>query len=201
MDKSQNNKIILIILEHVDVLGWTDRCFSLINRDIVKLDKNQQIIFQNIEELVDYYLSETNNLLLKKLNQLDTTQLKIREKIKEAIITSLLLHPKNITAHTTKFLAHPLHSNMALKSLTDMCDQIWLWVGSNDTDYNYYTKRILLGAVYTVSLAYYLKQNSDSNLDLVAFIENRIDNILQLGSIKNKIVNFSNFIFQHKSSH
>ena len=201
MDKSQHNKITQIILQHVEILGWTDRCFNLINKDITSLKHNEQITFQNIAELVEYYLSEKNNLLLLELNQLDISKLKIREKVKEAIITSLLLHPKNITAHTTKFLAHPLHSNIALKSLTNICDQIWLWVGSNDTDYNYYTKRILLGAVYTVSLAYYLKQEENSNRNLANFVENRIDNILQLGNMKNKIVNFSNFIFQNKSSH
>ena len=81
-----------------------------------------------------------------------------------------------------------------------MCDQIWIWAGSTDTDFNYYTKRILLGGVYSVSLAYYLKQENGSKDELSIFIENRIDNILQLGDMKSKILDIGKYIFKNKKN-
>lgn len=200
MDNLQYNKIVNIIVKHVSMLGWSEKSLRLIVSDIEKLPDAEKILFSNIKDIVEYYLAEHNNLLMLQLNKIDISKLKIRQRIRKAIITSILLYPKDVTTNTAKFLAHPLNSNLALQSLTDMCDQIWIWAGSTDTDFNYYSKRILLGAVYTVSLAYYLKDSNDSHENLSIFVENRIDNILQLGNMKNKLLDISNFIFKNKKN-
>ena len=200
MTSLQDNKIIKIIVKRVSILGWSEKSLNLITSDIEKLPETERISFNNVKDIVEYYLVEHNNLLMLQLNKIDISKLKIRQRIRKAIITSILLYPKDITINTAKFLAHPLNSNLALQSLTDMCDQIWIWAGSTDTDFNYYSKRILLGAVYTVSLAYYLKEDNDSHDNLSIFVENRIDNILQLGNMKSKLLDISSFIFKNKKN-
>ncbi|MCH9753995.1 MAG: hypothetical protein K0T99_03755, partial [Alphaproteobacteria bacterium] len=51
------------------------------------------------------------------------------------------------------------------------------------TDFNYYTKRGLLFAVYKSTFLHYI--NTDSEEDSWIFLEKRIENVMKIGSVKN----------------
>ena len=62
---------------------------------------------------------------------------------------------------------------------------MWILAGDKSLDYNYYTKRILLGGIYITTVLYWL--DSDNRDDVSKFIDRRISNIMEFEKIKKNI--------------
>ena len=58
-------------------------------------------------------------------------------------------------------------------------DLMWRLAGDTSTDFNHYTKRMTLGAVYGSTLLAWLDDDSDGWSDTAAFLDRRIDNVMQ----------------------
>ena len=56
---------------------------------------------------------------------------------------------------------------------------MWRLAGDTSTDYNHYTKRITLGAVYASTLVTWLDDSSEGFFETAGFLDRRIDNVMQ----------------------
>ncbi len=65
--------------------------------------------------------------------------------------------------------------------MTRTVDALWYAAGDRSTDYNYYTKRLLLAGVYSSTLLVWLNDKSEDHGATWAFLERRIDNVLVIG--------------------
>ncbi len=179
------NKILNKALKLVPQQGWCD--------EVLEQSQDEQT-FSNIKELVSYFLEENDRLMLKTLEKTNIEKLKIRQRIRKALIVRFKQHNKDILAKTLKFLSNPANSDLAFRSLSTSCNKIWSWAGDESTDFNFYSKRLLLAGVYSTSLIYYLKKTDMDLDDLSIFIENRLDDVVKLGSLKQKITNSVEFL-------
>ena len=149
------------------------------------------LLFPNgIEDLTKFFYERMNeqmnknfdpNLYTKtneKIAYLIGLKLKLYQPIREAI-RSLLhynLMPQNICR--------------AQQSVCQSCDQIWYLAGDRSTDYNYYTKRALLEAVYSSSLLYWLADDSENYSATEEFIKRKIADVGKIGKFKASILKF-----------
>ena len=67
---------------------------------------------------------------------------------------------KNVIKRTYFTLLLPHHSKLALKSLYNTVDQIWFIAGDKSTDFNFYTKRMVLSGVYSSVILHFINNNS-----------------------------------------
>ena len=58
-------------------------------------------------------------------------------------------------------------------------DHMWRLAGDTATDFNHYTKRATLGAVYGSTLLVWLDDQSEGWADTAAFLDRRIDDVMQ----------------------
>jgi ubiquinone biosynthesis protein COQ9 len=65
-------------------------------------------------------------------------------------------------------------------------DAMWRAAGDTATDYNHYSKRMTLGAVYASTIAVFLDDESEGQADTRAFLARRIENIMQFEKAKAK---------------
>ena len=63
-------------------------------------------------------------------------------------------------------------------------DAMWRLAGDTATDYNHYSKRAILGAVYASTMAVFLNDESDGYADTRAFLARRIDQVMRFESWK-----------------
>jgi ubiquinone biosynthesis protein COQ9 len=63
-------------------------------------------------------------------------------------------------------------------------DAMWRAAGDTATDYNHYTKRAMLGAVYAATIAVFLDDESVGQADTRAFLGRRIDGIMRFEKAK-----------------
>ena len=75
------------------------------------------------------------------------------------------------------------------KVLFKIADEIWFLSGDKSTDYNYYTKRIILMKVYALTFSFFIFDNSKNLERTRNFLDKEIDIVLKFGNFANKIKN------------
>jgi ubiquinone biosynthesis protein COQ9 len=75
-------------------------------------------------------------------------------------------------------LAMPHNAPIAMTIGWRSADLMWRLAGDTATDFNHYTKRITLGAVYGSTLLAWLDDESDGLSETAAFLDRRIDNVM-----------------------
>jgi len=114
--------------------------------------------------------------------------LKIRERITTLVETRLdLLAPRRESLRRAlALLALPTNVPFAAKLGWRSADVMWRLAGDTATDYNHYSKRAILGAVYASTLAVFLNDESANFADTRAFLARRIDGVMRFEGWKHR---------------
>jgi ubiquinone biosynthesis protein COQ9 len=67
-------------------------------------------------------------------------------------------------------------------------DRMWRLAGDVATDYNHYTKRATLAAIYAATLAAYADDQSEDHAETRAFLDRRIENVMQFEKAKARVM-------------
>ena len=81
----------------------------------------------------------------------------------------------------------PGNALAATAGLWRTVDLMWSLAGDRATDASYYTKRSLLAAVWSSTFLFWLDDRSDGLEASWAFLERRIDNVMQIGRLRARI--------------
>ena len=164
--------------------------------EMSKAEKYPETILRDAEENgwstdLSYEFAEwADNEMVNGLNAMDPESLKVRERIYHGVKLRLeALEPyKSDFKASFKYMKRP-HNAPALKKITwQTSDALWWAAGDTSTDYNHYTKRILLSGVFATTTLYWLRDTSDGYKDTWRFLERRINNVLKIGGFIGKLV-------------
>jgi ubiquinone biosynthesis protein COQ9 len=61
---------------------------------------------------------------------------------------------------------------------------MWRIAGDTSTDYNHYTKRLMLGGVYASTLLVWLDDASEGFIETRSFLDRRIDDVMKIEKAK-----------------
>ena len=67
-------------------------------------------------------------------------------------------------------------------------DLMWRLAGDAATDYNHYTKRTILASLYSATLLVWLDDESDDKAETRAFLDRRIENVMQFEKTKAQLL-------------
>ncbi|WP_455374064.1 COQ9 family protein [Limibacillus halophilus] len=134
-------------------------------------------------EMIALHSEEADRRMLRGLAELGLEEMKVRERIAAAVRLRLEQNEADREAvrKGLAFLALPQHAALATKLLYPTVDAMWLAAGDRSTDYNFYTKRLLLSGVYSSTLLVWLDDSSEGFEKTWAFLDRRIDNVLKVG--------------------
>ena len=112
--------------------------------------------------------------------------LKIREKIRTLVWRRLeIMGPaREAVRRALAILAMPQNVPLALRISWRTADLMWRMAGDASTDFNHYTKRMTLGAVYGSILLAWLDDQSEGWADTAAFLDRRIDDVMKFEKLK-----------------
>lgn len=121
-------------------------------------------------------------------NDYNLAAMKIRERIATAVMVRLrlLLPYREAVRRAQGFYGLPWNKPAGLTALYTTVDAMWREAGDTSTDYNFYTKRALLSAVYVSTLRVWLDDASDTLADTESFLHRRIENVMQIEKAKAK---------------
>ncbi len=117
-------------------------------------------------------------------------KLKIRERIRTLVQFRLdaVAGQKEALRRAQAIMAMPQNVPAALKLGWHSADAMWRLAGDTATDYNHYTKRLTLGSIYAATLAVFVSDESPERADTKAFLERRIDGIMQFEKAKARLL-------------
>jgi ubiquinone biosynthesis protein COQ9 len=136
--------------------------------------------------MIDLYIQEVDRALEAYFTAERLAPMKIREKIRALVWRRLeIMGPaREAMRRALAILAMPQNLPLALRISWRSADLMWRIAGDTSTDYNYYTKRMTLGAVYASTLLVWLDDQSEGWSESAAFLNRRIDDVMQIEKVK-----------------
>ncbi|MCE2927797.1 MAG: COQ9 family protein [Rickettsiales bacterium] len=188
MDKIKAARdIITRALPHVAFEGWTQSVLSKAALEAGYKKTDAIRVFPNgAIEAVDTYFLLMDSQMLQALSAYHLESMKIRERA--ALCVRLWLEPqeghKEALRRAIALQTLPLHASHALSSLYHTVDEMWRAIGDTSTDFNFYTKRLLLGGVLTSTTLYWLNDTSAGHFATWQFLDRRIADVMQIEKAK-----------------
>ena len=145
---------------------------------------------QGAVDAICHFANLSDREMLKKMNGADIESMRIRDRIifgVRARLEFLVPHREAVRAGLG-VLASPVHGGAMAKITHNTVDAIWNAAGDKSNDFNWYTKRGLLGAVYGATVLYWLADESDGFSATWDFLSRRIDDALKIPPMKAKLV-------------
>ena len=180
-------RLALAVGEHAVFDGWTqaavDSAAAQLGIDPVQarlaMPKGQAA-------MIDLYIQEVDRALEAYFTSERLAGMKIREKIRGLVWHRLeIMGPaREAVRRALAILAMPQNVPLALRISWRSADLMWRIAGDTSTDFNHYTKRMTLGAVYGSTLLAWLDDQSEGWADTAAFLDRRIDNVMRFEKFK-----------------
>ena len=142
---------------------------------------------EGIDELKEYFFNQTDIEMLKKIKQIENKDIRIRDKIYNGVIIRLEIFQKNKDSIKHIFVSESSSPIKSIKNLWNTADLIWRSAGDTSTDYNHYTKRLLLSWVYLSTLLCWFNDKSKNIKETKLFLNRRIDEVLKFGKTSSNI--------------
>src|SRR5262245_4276363 len=136
--------------------------------------------------MIELYVQEVDCALEAWFTPKRLAGMKIREKIRALVWKRLeIMGPaREAVRRGLAILAMPQNIPLALRTSWRTADLMWRIAGDTSTDFNHYTKRMTLGAVYASTLLAWLDDQSEGWKDTAAFLDRRIDDVMRFEKLK-----------------
>jgi ubiquinone biosynthesis protein COQ9 len=180
-------KLALAVGENAVFDGWTRRAVDSAAAQL-GIDSVQARLAMPKSQaaMIDLYIQEVDRSLeaWAMLERLET--MKIRGKIRALVWRRLeIMGPaREAVRRALAILAMPQNVPLALRIAWRTADRLWRIAGDTSTDFNHYTKRMTLGAVYGSTLLVWLDDESDKWSETAAFLDRRIDDAMRIEKYK-----------------
>ena len=136
--------------------------------------------------MIDLYIQEVDRALEAWFTPKRMAKMKIREKIRALVWRRLeIMGPaREAVRRALAILAMPQNLPLGLRISWRTADIMWRIAGDTSTDFNHYTKRMTLGAVYGSTLLAWLDDQSEGFMETAAFLDRRIDDVMKFEKFK-----------------
>ena len=171
---NSNNKIKSIILQKLKKIvseeGWSEKVLIHLLQNGVEKSDLVTFFQYNYKELLKYSLEELNKSVEKEINKINIINYSLNKRIKKILMLrfNILNNDKEFYKKTFYHLLIPSNSKIMKSSLYKSVDTMWYLAGDNSTDFNFYTKRLILAVIYVNALFVLFNKNFDeveSNID------------------------------------
>lgn len=179
-------QLIAAMLPHVAFDGWSDTALAAAARDISVDADLAALALPDAAVMLTAWGTLANARMAEAMA--GSHNMKIRDRIRMALVTRLEQGDREVTRRALALLAQPQHAALSARLLWQAADAMWRAAGDTATDYNHYTKRTILAAIYSATLLHWTQDDSEDFADTRAFIERRIDGVMRFEKTKAKLI-------------
>jgi ubiquinone biosynthesis protein COQ9 len=176
------DRLALTVGENAVFDGWTAKAVESAAAQLGIDPAQARLAFPKRKPaMIDAYIQGVDREMEKRLPTANLASMKIRERIRALVWTRLEIMgaAREAIRSALSVLAMPQNVALAARVGWRSADLMWRLAGDTSTDFNHYTKRMTLGAVYGSTLIAWLDDSSESWSDTAAFLDRRIDNVMQ----------------------
>ncbi|MGC1271518.1 MAG: COQ9 family protein [Croceibacterium sp.] len=141
-------------------------------------------------DMIDAWIASTDQAMQGNFSGSLLATMKVRERIRALVLFRLdaVAGLEESLRRALAIQAMPLNLARSLGFGWRSADAMWRLAGDTATDYNHYTKRATLGAVYAATLAVFVGDDSEGKAETRAFLDRRIDGIMKFEKAKAQLL-------------
>lgn len=175
-------------LMHVPFDGWSETSFRAAADDAgIEVGLARAVCPRGAVDLALAYHARGDAAMVARM-QSDDLPDRFRDKIAAAVRFRIeAVSDKEAVRRGTTLFALPMHAADGAKAIWGTADMIWTTLGDTSEDVNWYTKRATLSGVYSATVLYWLGDDSMDNQATWAFLDRRIDDVMQIEKVKAQV--------------
>jgi len=171
--------------------GWSTRALDMaadqanVDRDIAAIAFPGGAV-----DMIDAWFAHIDATMTTRLPPETLDTMKVRQKITALVEARLTAAASQREAlrRALAILAMPQNAVRGAKLAWRAADLMWRAAGDTATDYNHYTKRTILMAVYAATVTVFLNDESEDWAETRAFLARRIEGIMRFEKAKSGFV-------------
>ena len=175
-------KLALPVGENAAFDGWNEKAVDSA-ADQTDIDPAQaRLAFpKDAAHMIDAYIQGVDAAMEAHFTPKRIATMKIRERIRALIWYRLeIMAPaREAVRSALSILAMPQNVPLALRIGWRSADLMWRIAGDTATDYNHYTKRLILSGVYASTLLAWLDDQSEGWMETGAFLDRRLADVMR----------------------
>ena len=182
--------VIDAALPHVAFDGWSDRTLALAVEDAGVDPGLSRLAFpRGGLDLALAFHRDRDAALAEAIAGADLAALRFRDRIGWAVMRRLELvaDDREAVRRGATLFALPHHAADGARAIWHTADTIWTALGDQSRDFAWYSKRATLSAVYSSALLYWLGDETPGSEATRAFVDRRIDNVMQVEQVKARL--------------
>ncbi|MDG1803266.1 MAG: COQ9 family protein [Paracoccaceae bacterium] len=186
MSDPLKRQLLKAAIPHVPFDGWSPETFAEAIKDSgVDPDTAKQMCPRGAVDLTVAFHELGDAQMVADLADADLADLRFRDKVAHAIWLRLsAIDDKELVRRGTTLFALPIYAGDGARLIWGTADAIWTALGDTSEDVNWYTKRATLSGVYGSVVLYWLGDDSLDHQATRAFINRRIENVMQFEKFK-----------------
>lgn len=176
-------------LLHVPFDGWSEATFKAAVSDTgLSPTVARAVCPRGALDLAVAFHKRGDAAMVAAVKAADFSQMKFRDKVAAAVRFRLeAVTDKEAVRRGATLFALPMHAVEGARLVWGTADDIWEVLGDSSDDINWYTKRATLSGVYSATVLYWLGDDSPGHMATSAFLDRRIDEVMQIEKIKARV--------------
>lgn len=176
-------------LLHVPFDGWSEATFKAAVSDTgLSPTVARAVCPRGALDLAVAFHKRGDAAMVAAVKAADFSQMKFRDKVAAAVRFRLeAVTDKEAVRRGATLFALPMHAVEGARLVWGTADDIWEVLGDSSDDINWYTKRATLSGVYSATVLYWLGDDSPGHMATWAFLDRRIDEVMQIEKIKARV--------------
>lgn len=188
--EEQRDRLLEAALVHVPFDGWSRRSLLAGARDLgLEPGTARRLFPRGGDDLLAHVERWADRQMLARIDTASLEIMRVRERIATLVRARLevLLPHREAMRRAVAARLLPTNALTAGSSLWHTVDLMWTAAGDHAADFSRYSKRALLAAVYSSTFLYWLEDRSPSCEDTWAFLDRRIEDVMQIGNLRQRL--------------
>lgn len=183
------DQLLTAALPHVPFDGWSDATFAAAVAETgIDPALARAACPRSAVDLAVAYHERGDGAMCDRMASTDLSGLRFRDRIAAAVRFRIeAIDDKEVVRRGTTLFALPQNAPIGAKAIWGTCDKIWDALGDTSQDFNWYSKRTTLAAVYSATILFWLGDDSEGNTATWDFLDRRIDNVMQIEKLKAEV--------------
>ena len=167
--------------------GWSDKALAMAAGQLgIPADRARLCFPDGPVQMIDSWFDAIDLQMARAFPLERIGAIKIRQLIRDLVLYRVeIINPnKEALRRALAILAQPQNAMTAAKLAWRAADRMWRIAGDRATDFNHYSKRGILSALYMSTLLVYLDDDSDGLSTTRGFLDRRIDDVMNFEKLK-----------------
>ena len=174
--------ILSAALTHIPFDGWTERALAAgaVDAGLSAADARRAFADGAVDAIA-HFSNMADRRMIVDLEHRNLDNMSVHQRAGLAIrlrLEAFAAH-RDAIRRSLAFLAMPGRQIFAMRLNYRTVDAIWYAIGDRSTDFNFYTKRALLGSVYAATVLYWLGDESDGATKTWEFLDRRLADVVE----------------------